>query len=377
MSKEKILIVNAIPLNNGDAALVFSLYNKLKAKGHHVNIATYQYKEVIKHYPQYPFVRELGQHQIFVKLPFLKFVLLPLFFIFSQAHRKASIIIGAPGGYINSNYNIKSSLQVFKIAKLYGKKTAIYSQSVGPFNNKDTRYFSQLMKNYIDIILVRDQYSKNTVDKLKISKDRVIISKDAAFLIKPKKSSNTQSKKVAFSVREWQYDRRDRTHYIHLVKALVDIIREHGYKITFLSTCQGIDSYKNDALLADEILSSLKDKSGVSIDRRSYDIDTFINKLNEFEFVIGTRLHMCILAMTQNIPAFNISYEIKGVETYKYLNIPEYSIDYNAPIQESLTQLKEFIKKTSQINVYLQEFIPKINKEVSLDFEEFYQKVFL
>ncbi len=377
MSKERILIINAIPLNNGDAALVFSLYNKLKAKGHSIDIATYHYKEVIKHYPQYPFVRELGQQKIFVKLPFLKFILLPFFFILSQAHRKATVIIGAPGGYINSNYNIKSSLQVLKIAKLYGKKTAIYSQSIGPLNNKDARYFSNLMQNYIDILLVRDKYSKDTIDKLQISKDNIILSKDAAFFIKPKKLLNNQSKKVAFSVREWQYDKRDRIHYINLVKALVDKICEYGYKVTFLSTCQGIDTYKNDALLAQEIVKSLKNKSGVSIDRESYTIDTFINKLNEFEFVIGTRLHMCILAMTQNIPAFNISYEIKGIQTYKYLNMPEYSIDYNAPIEKSLGQLNLFIKNTPQINLYLQKEIPKIHQEINLDFERFYQEIFL
>ena len=51
MSKEKILIINSIPLNNGDAALVFTLFKKLKAKGHSVQIATYYYDEVIKHYP--------------------------------------------------------------------------------------------------------------------------------------------------------------------------------------------------------------------------------------------------------------------------------------------------------------------------------------
>ena len=197
MSKEKILLVNAIPLNNGDAALVFSLYKKLIEKGHQVKIATYYFDEVIEQYPNYPFIMELGQNYIFTKLPALKFILLPLLFLFSKPHRKADIIIGAPGGYINSNYTIKSSLQVFRIAKLLGKKTAIYAQSVGPLDKRDGKYFIKLMHKSIDFLFARDLYSYDTLKKLKISENKYVLTKDAAFLLKPEKNSLPKSKKVA------------------------------------------------------------------------------------------------------------------------------------------------------------------------------------
>lgn len=377
MPKEKILIVNAIPLNNGDAALVFSLYKKLQDKGHHVKIATYHFEEVIKQYPEYPFVKELGNHFIFKKLPFLKYILLPILFYFSKAHREAAIIIGAPGGYVNSNYRIKSSLQVFEIAKKYHKKTAIYAQSVGPLNRKDAGYFSSLMHHSIDYLMVRDSYSLNMVKNLNIDQDKYSITKDAAFLSKNTRQYTTASNTVAISVREWDFDNRNRLQYLNLVRALTEKLIDTGFKITFLSTCQGIDSYKNDALLADELIQSCtaKYREHIELDSDYYTFESFYNRLSSFKFVIGTRLHMCILAMTQQIPAFNISYEIKGKETYNYLGLANYSIDYNEDIEASLIKLQDFIDSFAETKAYLATKIPEIHEEVTQDFEAFYSNM--
>ena len=377
MSKEKILLVNAIPLNNGDAALVFSLYHKLVKKGHQVKIATYYYREVKKQYPDYPFVKELGQHFIFTKLPFLKFILLPFLFLFSKEHRKSAIIIGVPGGYINSNYRIKSSLHVFKIAKLLGKKTAIYAQSVGPLNTKDSLYLKKLLFNSIDYLMLRDSYSYETIKNLNILESKYSLTKDAAFLLESAVNLSQKSKRVAFSVREWNYDNRNRKKYINLIKSLLQLIVDNGYEITLLSTCQGIDSYKNDALLAEEICNTLSEKTQkhILLDKKYYKFDDFYNTFREFDFVVGTRLHMCILALTNYIPAFNISYEIKGKETYSYLGLEKYSIDYNDDIDKSVLHLQDFIKNLPKIAVYLENKIPEIRKEVINDFEKFYKKM--
>jgi polysaccharide pyruvyl transferase WcaK-like protein len=377
MSKEKILIVNAIPLNNGDAALVFSLYNKLKEKGHQVKIATYYFNEVSKKYPKYSFVREIGEAYIFRKLPILKFWLFPILFYFSKPHRKADVIIGAPGGYINSNYRIKSSLSVFKSAKKHQKKTAVYAQSVGPLSEKDSSYFKNILTKYIDFLWVRDTYSLQVVKDLDVPNEKYKLTKDFAFVIKDIIIKKYSTKKVAFSVREWQYDHRNKKQYISLIVSLVNTLTDNGYEVIFLSTCQGEPTYKDDAVLATEIYRQLTDKTHVSVDKNYYVLPKFIDRLNDFDFVMGTRLHMCILAMTQLIPAFNISYEVKGKETYKYLDMEKYSIDYNDKIETSITSLQDFIEHFSEIKTDLKSKIPAIRKEVMDDFEYFYEKVLI
>ena len=72
---KKVLITHAMPVNNGDAALVSALYQLLISRGFEVSIASYYYSVVKKKYPGLPIIRELADYYFLRKLPFLK----PLF----------------------------------------------------------------------------------------------------------------------------------------------------------------------------------------------------------------------------------------------------------------------------------------------------------
>lgn len=375
--KIQLLINNVVPLNNGDVALFYSLYTKLIAAGFQVKIATYYYKLAQGLYPDIPFVEEIGQHKIFMKLPFIKPFVLPLLFFFSRHYRAADVIIGTPGGYINSNYNIKNSLCVYKIAKFFGKKSLIYSQSVGPLNKKDAVFFKKIMNNSVSYIFVRDQFSFDVLTDLNIPKDKFKLTKDAAFLLDFKENKPKKLKKIAISVREWDFDGRNKTAYIKMINAFIKECIYNGFIIEFLSTCQGLKNYKDDAKLAQEIFNNLEAslQKKVTVLKDYYVFDDFYKKLEEYEFVIGTRLHMCITSLTKNIPAFNISYEVKGKECYNYLGLSEYSIDYNEDTEKALQLFINFMNKSDEIREHLKSIIPKINEECNADFNFFAKKI--
>ena len=82
--KKKVLITNAVPVNNGDAALVFSLVDKLKSLDYEVTIATNYFSFVRSKYPEYSFIRELGDYFLLKKLPFLKPLFMRLNFRFNH-----------------------------------------------------------------------------------------------------------------------------------------------------------------------------------------------------------------------------------------------------------------------------------------------------
>lgn len=372
---KNILIVNAVLLNNGDAALVLSLYNKLKINGHDVTIASFNYKSVVRKYPNLTLIKALGGGFLFRKIPFLRIVLMPILFFMSKKHRNADIVISAPGGYINSFYNIKSSLQVLKIAKQLNKKTGIYAQSVGSLNANDIYFFSKLMASSIDVLMLRDKFSYNFVEEIKIDKKKTLLSKDAAFMLKSEYLERKETKKVAFSVRQWPYDNRNEMQYKRMVQGLVKLLLNYDYQVTFLSTSQGVDSYKNDAEFAKEIQAIFIENDKVEVDDKYYTFYELYNKLEEFDLIVGTRLHMCILALTKHIPAFNISYEVKGKEAYNYLDLKEFSIDYNEPLDSALRKLELFLKELDQIKTHLGGIIPNIKKEVDDDFEIFYKAI--
>ena len=123
MSKLKVLITQAVPVNNGDAALLIALYSSLIKKGYEVKIATFYYSFVKDKYPDLPFIKELTDYYFLRKLPFLKGVFLKLNFLFNNEYRNNDVFIACPGGYVNSYYQLKYALLPLFLAKKNNSKT--------------------------------------------------------------------------------------------------------------------------------------------------------------------------------------------------------------------------------------------------------------
>tara|TARA_B100000809_G_scaffold144970_1_gene142572 strand:- start:1442 stop:2590 length:1149 start_codon:yes stop_codon:yes gene_type:complete len=376
MSKLKVLITQAVPVNNGDAALLIALYSSLIKKGYEVKIATFYYSFVKDKYPDLPFIKELTDYYFLRKLPFLKGVFLKLNFLFNNEYRNNDVFIACPGGYVNSYYQLKYALLPLFLAKKNNSKTAIYSQSIGPFNSEDTQLFVNNGR-MLDLVLVRDAFSSLMMKKIKYPSN-YLITKDAAFLLSKRDFNGSKSKKVAVSVREWGHDQRDMRKYISLIKGLCLKALENGFDIEFLSTCQGVKGYKNDAQLAEQIKLELVNEDPALI-ARVFVFSDYLNlyelmfKIQSYDFVIGTRLHMCILALVNRVPAFNVSYEVKGLECYKYLDIKEYSVDFNASTEIAENKLNQFILDIKDREEELFTTVRKVQGEVKADFGKFVQ----
>ena len=361
-------------VNNGDAALVTALYLSLISKGFDVKIATYYYAVAKKKYPHLPLVRELSDYYFLKKLPFLKPVLVRINFWLKSNYRNNDLFIACPGGYVNSYYQLNYALLSLKLAHKLGKKTAIYAQSVGPFNPNDSRLFSAASK-YLDLVLVRDEFSMQIMKDLNYS-GNYYQTKDAAFLLERSSSRNVEnSKKVAISVREWSFDERNMSRYIDLMSQICLQLIKRGYSIEFLSTCQGVPGYKDDSKTAELIKKNLEENfnvyNNIEVNASYYNVEGLMDKLAEYDFVVGTRLHMCILSWVCNVPAFNISYEVKGKECYNYLGIPRYSIDFNEDIAVAEKMLDEFISDRDSFKEDVFARVQGIRHEVKTDFEKF------
>ena len=368
---KKVLIVNAVPVNNGDAALVMAIYSAFEKKGLDVAIATHNYKIVSGYYPDKEIVRDLLDYYIIKKLPIIRYILIPFFLIILKQYREADIVLGAPGGYINSYYGIFDKLYVLFMCKLLGKKTAIYSQSVGPLNARDANRFSFFL-NFLDLVYVRDCLSYDTAKALSVGRNNIRLTEDAAFLLEPNLINRNKMKKVAVSVRDWAFDSRDKDKYYFLIAELVKCCVLNGYSVEFLSTCQGVPGYLDDSKVAEGIVDAhLKEVEIVTIDKERRTLSDLRTKLNEYDFVIGTRLHMCILSILNGIPAFNISYEAKGTECYAYLGMSEYSIDYNAEHVMATEQINDFINNLDKLEKHLKERIVMSHSDSVKYFEHF------
>ncbi|MBD0832048.1 polysaccharide pyruvyl transferase family protein [Aestuariibaculum sediminum] len=377
--KTKVLLTNAYAVNVGDMALVLALYQALKKKGFDVSIATFYYKFLKEKYPNLPLVRELLDYNLLVGATFVKKIFLKANYLVNRKYKSFDVYVGSPGGYMNSYYGLKKCLLPLEKAKNDDKKTAVYSQSIGPLNERDKGLLNQYSQS-IDLILVRDNFSKEVVDSTTVDSD-IYQTKDAAFLLEPRVSKAEKSNLVAVSVRPWKHDNRSMDAYYELIESLCNRVLDNGFDIEFISTCQGVEGYVDDSKTAMKIkrniLASRPDVVGrVRVNssyNTFYELTDYLN--TKYAFVIGTRLHMCILSMINGTPAFNISYEVKGKECYNYLGMQEYSVDFNDCKDKSMDKIDAFMNNLHHIKVSLYDKILEVHEESLNDLNCFIEKM--
>lgn len=372
MNGAKVLIVSAVPINNGDAALVLGLYKALKDEGLRVKIATYKYETVKALYPEVPFVKDVLDSNNLRRLRVLKYLVIPFKILASKPYREADVILGAPGGYINSYYGFSDKLFVYLVCKMLGKRTAVYSQSIGPLEGKDPGRFAFFMK-YIDRLYARDRLSYDTAARCLKDTNKIVITEDAAFLHKPDFRKGKPLKKAAISVRDWSFDGRSREKYYGLVSKLVERCLEQGYAVEFISTCQGMPGYIDDSKTAKIIAGMFGGDANVKVIERAFNLNELQWKLREYDFVIGTRLHMCILSMINGVPAFNISYESKGRECYDYLGLKSISVDYNEDASKASKAFDSFISGLPEIERNVQKSVTSSHEKAKVFLKKFVQ----
>lgn len=369
---KNILIMNAVPTNNGDAALVFSIYDKLKEKGNNVTIETYDYERIIELYKDREFIRSILDNKYIRKLKIINLILMPLLLLLKyNTYKNFDTIVGAPGGYINSYYGFFNKLYLMWLIKVIFKtKMIMYSQSVGPLTRRD-KFILKIFINKFDIFMVRDDISFENVKE--IGATNVIKTNDAAFNLDILTAKEHREKLVAISVRAWKHDNRNNEKYETLIKTIVEEVVGEGYKVEFISTCQGLDKYVDDSITATHIynLFDEKVKAKVCVNSQYYSLMDLREYLTKFNCVVGTRLHMCILSIMSSVPAFNISYETKGKECYRYLGFSEYSIDYNEDSEIARKKIRNFINSLIQLD----EDIKKVNNQMHIEAQEYLELI--
>lgn len=359
---KRVLITNTCLLNNGDALLISALGSKLKKEGYSVFVSSKKNEKLCrKRYPKLKWVNNpqlfSGKlESIFSLIPEMKKHITCLRIVLQRIFFKFDVIISAPGGYINKYYGFEEVLFLLRQYKRFHQaKLIMYSQSVGPLTEIQHKILHEYLTDY-DLFMVRDKYSYEWVDNF----SNVLQTNDAAFLCNIKQLDRIKSGRIGVSVREWNYDGRKLTKYIELMRTIVLKCVEMGYNVDMISTCQGSAEYIDDSKMAEKIVRALPKeyRKKIYVDNTNYTLPELRRKVLDYDAICATRLHMCIMSVISSIPAFNISYENKGVECYRQLGLELFSIDYNEPVEYALEKFDLFLKelqcKRNLENLYYQ-----------------------
>ncbi len=244
-----------------------------------------------------------------------------------------------------------------------------YTQSLGPFLNPKNKNTLKKIFNKSLLILLRDELSLKHLRDIGVNENKIHISSDIVFSSKSQiKSINIQKSnndsaasrlKIAISVRFWQQFKKVSVELginnfrSVMCAATQYLVEKHNAEITYLSTCQGIPEYwTDDANFASEIYNQLPNaiQKQVNINTSFHHPQTLLEKLANYDLVIGTRMHMCILSLAAGTPVLPIAYEFKTKELFARLGMSAWVQDIETINQEFLiNSIEEFLASLPNI----------------------------
>ncbi len=258
--------------NTGDEAILLSLTDELKALGHEVTVLSNTPALTSSQYG----VRSLGRMKPFDLLMGL---------IGTDA------LLSGGGGLLQdktSSRTLTYYLTLIRLAKLLGKRVAVFNQSIGPLSASGEARVTAALRGVTTI--VRDTSSQALLERLGV---QARLGGDPALLLEAKSGVPRDENAVVIAPREGQ--REATTRLVEVAKRLTAA----GKRVIALGFQPGWD---------DAELESFKDTATLET---TADPARALEIIASVGAVIGVRLHAVILGAAVHTPFYGISYDPK------------------------------------------------------------------
>ncbi|WP_298368902.1 polysaccharide pyruvyl transferase family protein [uncultured Lutibacter sp.] len=381
----KIVIINAVPINGGDEALLKATLLGLKKQFNNPSILVlcnnpnlykkffpnleldwdWEYTHLKSPNSGYTFlfkVKRRIRHLLnkFIKVSYYS----TLSRMFASKSEKrvykhlsgCDKVIVSAGGYIHDFYGYKKRIDTLDFIHFHLKKPYfIFSQSVGPFWKKENfQMLNRIFKNANQVIL-RESYSLNHLKSIGYNDENVTVTNDIAFYLYKdyarKVDCNKELKNIVINFRKWKYEDKSKDN-LEKATLLCKKLINKGFKLTFISTCQGVKGYVDDSEFAERILNNLPIvlQTQCVILKDKFTLKELLETLSQYDGYIGMRLHGAILSLLAGIPALNIAYEDKTLGIFDSLGLEDYCFSYKEDINSWFSKVDFFI---NNYNSYL------------------------
>lgn len=258
-------------------------------------------------------------------------------------------------------------LGIVKLAKLFKKPVVFYAQGIGPVTQVISKRLIKHIVNQVDIITVRDDDSKQDLQKLKIEKPPIFVTADPALTINPKDFSlkkgqeileayqaDFDKKFIAISVRHWKNS--------HLFKKELAKVADHyieqGWNVVFLPM-----QYPLDVSATKSILKDMTYHQHAIVLDQDLNYQDIISLIGNMDFVLGMRLHSIILAAVMNVPFVGISYDPKINRFTERIKMPLAGHIDNLNHEVVLQLLTTEIQSLEERKFHLRDHMPDIIEE--------------
>lgn len=197
--------------------------------------------------------------------------------------------------------------EIINIAKRLKKPVFVYAQGVGPLNKKLSQWITKRTMNKVDRITVRDQESKELLQKIGVHKpvtvapDPVLGLEVHSFINKFRDKSTYKEPFVTVSVRDWP---SNGAYKEKIARVLDQLSLTDGVGIVFVPM-----HGESDERTSQEVASMMNERS--SIISHSASTEEKIALIGQSRLLIGMRLHAIIFAAITFTPFVALTYDPK------------------------------------------------------------------
>lgn len=298
-----------------------------------------------------------------------------------KIYDESDLILPVGGGYLRSQkkglgslLNVSQLLHPYFIAKLLSKPTILYTQSIGPFASKPEKWLVKRVLNAcVNAAIIREEVSMGLLKQIGVTIP-LHRSVDSGFAFNPRTNYDLRKKIGAkqgqlifgMTARQWLSSEKQAKYESSLTKTIDYIIAKYDAKVVLIPQVTAEFHNDDDRVVHSRIASMVKqpgnaialnDKLSHSEIKAAYD---------SLDYLIGTRFHSVIFALTSRVPALAIEYEHKTGGIMNDLGLDKWVIKMDKVSSTILIQkVDELIDERRSYIEQLRKLLPKYIKRTS------------
>ena len=273
---------------------------------------------------------------------------------------------------------------------LYQKKLVFFPQTYGPFKRELTRRSTKYVLDKASRIYSRDRESIALVKTLmgkKFNPGKVKFAPDVAFILDSQKpheldeieaiKERKQSLIVGLNISGLLYKSHDKNlerfginiDYREMIQKLIPSLLENEEMTIVLvpHVVTGPGTIENDQDVVDEIYQGIpSDIANHLIPlRKTYNHREIKYVIGHCNFFLGSRMHSCIAALSQCIPAVGLAYSKKFSGVYDSIDVEELVVDLRSTDLNTInSRASSLLKDREKFTKRLKQTIPQKKQEL-------------
>jgi colanic acid/amylovoran biosynthesis protein len=287
------------------------------------------------------------------------------------------------GGFIHSSGKLTDSYTIYYLlfhiilAQSLGKPIYVMPNSFGPFRGLAVEHLVRKVLNRCELVTVRESISQMMLSEIGVNS---LLFPDLGFSLTKSERANVELKElrkqyhyrelVAITARPYRFPgstnpEEKYQNYINNMVGFSKWLFENNYLPVFIEHTLSETTHESDKSCILEITSRLKTEEYYLISNKDYTCRDLKAIYSEFDYVVGTRFHSVIFALSEGVPSIAITYGgNKGQGIMKDLGLSDYAISMS---DFSVNKITKSFEQLSQNKVKIQKELIKhrINIEKS------------